>query len=148
MKKFVTVLVLGTLVLSASGASAATKVKVSPQFKVSKKNPIVSIKVSGLPKENGIYISQCMAPKSAGEAPTACNPSPASKLWISNVEEDQKMGAKAGTGKLTLKVDKYFKDGDCVHTTCVLYVTNDHNAAEDRSEDQAIKFKFGGILPF
>jgi len=148
MKK---ILIIATTLLFSLGATAsasATEVKISPQFKVSKKNPIIKIKASDLPEGNGIYISQCMAPKVAGSAPTACNPSKASKLWVSDRAEDQQMGAQASTSKLSIKVDKYFKDGDCVHTTCVIYVTNDHNAPDDRSSDKAIKFKFGGILPF
>jgi len=58
------------------------------------------------------------------------------------------MGAKSGKGKLTLKVDKYFDKGDCIHTKCILFVSNDHNASADRSEDQAITFKFSGINLF
>jgi hypothetical protein len=134
--------------MSSVGASAATKVTLTPQNKVSKKNPVITIKVSGLPATHGLYFSQCMAPKVKGQAPTACNPAQASKLWISAVEADQKMGALAPTSKITLKVDKYFKGGDCVHTKCVIYVTNDHNASNDRSEDQLIPFKFDGLLPF
>lgn len=148
MKKLVVVFGIAALLLSTSGAAAATKVKVTPQFKISKKNPIVTFKVSGLPKDNGIYISQCMAPSKDAGAAKACNPAAYSKLWISDVVADQAMGAKSSKSKLTLKVDKYFKDGDCIHTTCVFFVTNDHNAATDRSEDQAIKFKFGGINLF
>jgi len=148
MKKLVVFIAISGLFLTASGASAATKVKVTPQFKVSKKNPVVTFKVSGLPKENGIYISQCMAPSKDAGAAKACNPAGYSKLWVSDVPADQAMGAKSSKSKLTLKVDKYFKDGDCIHTTCVFLVTNDHSAATDRSEDQAIKFKFGGINLF
>ena len=148
MKKVIAVLSVALMAISATGASAVTKVTISPQNKVSKKNPVITIKMTGLPTTNGLYISQCMAPKVKGEAPTACNPSKASKLWVSALEADQQMGAKAPTGKLTIKVDKYFKDGDCVHTKCVIYVTNDHNASEDRSEDQLISFKFDGLLPF
>ena len=148
MKKLVVFIAISGLFLTASGASAATKVKVTPHFKVTKKNPVVTFKVSGLPKENGIYISQCMAPSKDAGAAKACNPAEYSKLWVSDVAADQAMGAKSSKSKLTLKVDKYFKDGDCIHTTCVFLVTNDHNAATDRSEDQAIKFKFGGINLF
>jgi hypothetical protein len=148
MKKLVVFIAISGLFLTASGASAATKVKVTPQFKVSKKNPVVTFKVSGLPKENGIYISQCMAPSKDAGAAKACNTAEYSKLWVSDLAADQAIGAKSSKSKLTLKVDKYFKDGDCIHTTCVFLVTNDHNAATDRSEDQAIKFKFGGINLF
>ena len=148
MKKILIVAITALFALSSNSSATAAEIKISPQFKVSKKNPIIKIKASDLPESNGIYISQCMAPKVSGSAPTACNPSKASKLWVSDRAEDQQMGAKASTSKLTIKVDKYFKDGDCVHTTCVIYVTNDHNAPEDRSSDKAIKFKFDGLLPF
>ena len=147
MKKLVVFIAISGLFLTASGASAATKVKVTPQFKVSKKNPVVTFKVSGLPKENGIYISQCMAPSKDAGAAKACNPAEYSKLWVSDVAADQAMGAKSSKSKLTLKVDKYFKDGDCIHTTCVFLVTNDHNAT-DKTFSQAIPFKFGGINLF
>ena len=103
MKKFVAVLTIGLMALSTSGASAATKVTLTPQNKVSKKNPVITVKLTGLPATHGLYLSQCMAPKVKGEAPTACNPAQASKLWVSAVEADQKMGALAPTGKITLK---------------------------------------------
>ena len=148
MRKFFIVAATAVFATSSITSASAVNVKISPQYKVSKKNPIIKIKASDLPEANGIYISQCMAPKVAKGAPTACNPSKASKLWVSDRAEDQQMGAKASTSKLTIKVDKYFKDGDCVHTTCVIYVTNDHNAPDDRSSDKAIKFKFDGFLPF
>jgi hypothetical protein len=83
----------------------------------------------------------------ATKVPSACNPSKTSKLWVSNLPADQKMGATPSKGKLTLKVDKYFKDGDCIHTKCIIYVTNDHNAM-DKTATQAIPFKFAGINLF
>ena len=136
------------LMVSSQSAQAATKVTVTNLKKISTKDGIVTIKVSNLPKTNGIYISQCMAIKKGETAPTACNPAEGSKLWISNVPADIEMGAKPGKGILRLKVDKYFENGDCIHTKCVLFVTNDHNASSDRSEDQAIQFKFSGINLF
>jgi hypothetical protein len=148
LKKLVAIMAVALLAISTTGASAATKVTITPQNKVSKKNPVITVKLLGMPTTHGLYLSQCMAPKVKGDAPTACNPAQASKLWVSAVEADQKMGALAPTGKVTIKVDKYFKGGDCVHTKCVIYVTNDHNASSDRSEDQFIPFKFDGLLPF
>lgn len=148
MKKFIIVLAIFAVFLGTSPANAKTKITASQQFKVSKKNPVLTIKATGLPKNHGIYISQCMAPsKKAGEA-KSCNPAEYSKLWISDVAKDQAMGAKPSTAKLQIKVDKYFDGGDCIHTTCVLLVTNDHSAADDRSEDQTLKFKFSGINLF
>ena len=147
---FKKILVISTvfLILGSQSAQAATKVTVVNSKKISAKNGLVTLTLSNLPKTNGIYISQCMAIKEGETTPPACNPAAKSKLWISNVPADIKMGAKPGNGKLTLKVDKYFEKGDCIHTKCILYVTNDHNASADRSEDQAIPFKFSGINLF
>jgi len=147
MKKVLAIAAIFLMVGSQS-AQAATKVTVTNLKKISTKDGLVTIKVSNLPKANGIYISQCMAIKKGETAPTACNPAEGSKLWISNVPADIEMGAKPGKGILKLKVDKYFENGDCIHTKCVLFVTNDHNASSDRSEDQAIQFKFSGINLF
>ena len=140
MKKIVFLAVIA-LSLGMSGAQAATKVTVTPQFKVSHTKSEVVLSFKGLPTAHGIYVTQCMAPKK-GKAPTSCDPSETSKVWISNLAADQKTGATSGAGKVTMKVDAYFKGGDCIHTTWVLYVTSDHNAPTDRSEDQAIPFSF------
>lgn len=147
MKKLVAIFSVLFLVLSVQPASAAAKVKVANSGKISTKTGLVSITVSGLPKEHGIYISQCMGIDKGKTEPAACNPAKASKLWVSNVPADLKMGATPGTGKLSIKVDKYFKDGDCIHTKCIIYVTNDHNAT-DKTFSQAIPFKFSGINLF
>jgi hypothetical protein len=147
MKKVVALISVVLLTLSAQPAQAAPKVTVLNPSKVSTKTGLVTITVSGLPTTNGIYISQCMGIDKGKTEPAACNPSKASKLWVSNVAADQKMGAKSGTGKLSIKVDKYFKDGDCIHTKCIIYVTNDHNST-DKTFTQAIPFKFGGINLF
>ncbi len=147
MKKIVGLISVVLLTLSVQPARAAPKVTVLNPSKVSTKTGLVTITVSGLPTTNGIYISQCMGIDKATNEPSACNPAKASKLWVSNLPADQQMGAKPGKGKLTLKVDKYFKDGDCIHTKCIIYVTNDHNST-DKTFTQAIPFKFGGINLF
>jgi hypothetical protein len=148
MKKMLTLVFSAALVLSAQPADAATKVRVLNASKVSTKNGLVTIGISGLPKTHGIYISQCMGIEDGKTEPSACNPAPASKVWVSNLPADIKMGAKPGAGKVTIKVDKYFKNGDCIHTKCIIFVTSDHNASDDKSENQAIPFKFGGINLF
>jgi len=135
------------LVLSIQPAQAATKVTALNPSKVSTKTGLVTLTVAALPTTNGIYISQCMGIDKATNEPSVCNPAKASKLWVSNLPADQKMGAISGNGKLTLKVDKYFKGGDCIHTKCIIYVTNDHNST-DKTAIQAIPFKFGGINLF
>ena len=148
MKKILPPVFASALAITATPAEAVTKVRVLNANKVSTKNGLVTIGLSGLPKNNGIYISQCMGIPEGKTEPTACNPAAYAKLWVSNVPADIKMGATPGTSKVTLKVDKYFKNGDCIHTKCIIFVTNDHNASADKSENQAIGFKFGGINLF
>jgi hypothetical protein len=147
MKKKIAFISALLLAISVQTAEAAVKVTVLNPSKVSTKTGLVTLTVSGLPAEHGIYISQCMGIDKGTKVPSACNPSKTSKLWVSNLPADQKMGATPSKGKLTLKVDKYFKDGDCIHTKCIIYVTNDHNAM-DKTATQAIPFKFAGINLF
>jgi hypothetical protein len=148
MKKLLVLAFTAAFVISAQPAEAVTKVRVLNANKVSTKTGLVTIGLSGLPAGNGIYISQCMAIEEGKTEPTACNPAPASKVWVSNLPADIKMGAKPGTGKVTIKVDKYFKGGDCIHTKCIIFVSNDHNASADKSENQAFEFKFAGFNLF
>ena len=147
MKKALVLLFTVALVITAQPAEAISKIRVLNADKVSTKNGLVTIGVSGLPANNGIYISQCMGIEKGKTAPSACNPSAESKLWVSALPADQKMGATAPGKNLSIKIDKYFKDGDCIHTKCLIYVTNDHNAT-DKTWNQAIPFKFGGINLF
>lgn len=141
MKRSIAIIATLFVATSILPASAATKITLSPQFKVSHKSPTLTLTFSGLPATHGIYVQQCMAPGKSG-IPTRCNPSESAKLWVSNVPADIQQGATDGSKKVVMKIDPYFKKGDCIHTTCVIFATNDHHASSDRSEDQAIKFRF------
>lgn len=147
MKK-IFIISIALIISGTQTAQAVTNVTIVNKNKISSKNGLVTLKVSNLPKTNGIYISQCMAIKQGEVTPSACNSAMSAKLWISDIPADIKMGAKSSKSKLTLKVDKYFDNGDCVHTKCILFVSNDHNASSDQSENQAIPFKFSGINLF
>ena len=141
MKKRVAIIATVLAIASMQSAVAATKITLTPQFGVSHKNPTLTFTFTGLPKTHGIYLEQCMKPGKSGIL-THCNPSETGKLWISSVAKDIQQGATSGKGAVTMKIDPYFKGGDCIHTTCVIFATSDHNAPSDRSEDQAIKFRF------
>ncbi|MCE2767315.1 MAG: hypothetical protein LW628_10455 [Fimbriimonadaceae bacterium] len=84
MKKLAAITTVLLLILGAQPANAAVKVKVANSSKISTKTGLVSISVTGLPKEHGIYISQCMGIEKETNEPSACNPAKASKLWVSN----------------------------------------------------------------
>lgn len=148
MKKTIAALSAALILSTAIPAHAAGYVTVTNLKKISTKDKTVLLSVKGLPKDRGIYISQCMAIEAGQSAPTACNTAEASKLWVSNNPADQKMGAKAPSAKLSIKIDKYFDKGDCIHTKCIIYVTNDHKSPADPANNQAISFKFSGINLF
>ena len=75
MKKLAAISTVLLLILSAQPANAAVKVKVANSSKISTKTGLVSITVTGLPKEHGIYISQFMGIEKGTTEPSACNPS-------------------------------------------------------------------------
>ena len=74
MKKLVASVIVAFLALNTVPAQADTKVKVLNSSKISTKTGLVSITVSGLPTEHGIYISQCMGIYKGKTEPSACNP--------------------------------------------------------------------------
>lgn len=132
-----------TLVLSAAPiANAKAMVTVSPTKNLPQKGAVVTFKFSKLPAKNGVYIEECMAPATKGAVPTVCDSDQSAQAWVSNVKADLAQGATKGSGKVKFKPVPYFTKGDCVHTTCVFFVTNDHNAAGDKSQNQTIPFTF------
>jgi len=141
-KKFIAVLAVALLVAAAPLASAKATVTVTPTKNLSQKGAVVSFKFTKLSAKNGIYIEECMASVKKGAAPTVCDPDQTAQAWVSNVKADLAQGATSGAGKIKFKPVPYFAKGDCVHTTCVFFITNDHNAAGDKSQDQTIPFTF------
>lgn len=123
-------------------AQAKATVSATPTKNLPQKGAAVTFTFAKMPAKNGLYIEECMAPAAKGAAPTVCNPDQSSQVWVSAAKADIAQGATPATGKITMKPAPYFAKGDCVHTTCVFYILNDHNAAMDRSQDQVIPFTF------
>ena len=141
-KKIVASLAVALVVVAAPMASAKAKVTATPTKNLSQKNAVVTFKFSNLPAKNGVYIQECMAPATKGATPTICDSDQTAQAWVSNVKADIAQGATSGKGAVKFKPVPYFTNGDCVHTTCVFFITNDHNAAGDKSQDQTIPFTF------
>ena len=141
-KKIIASLAVALVVVAAPMANAKAKVVASPTKNLSQKTAVVTFKFSGLPTKNGVYIEECMAPATKGAAPTVCDSDQSVQAWVSNVKADIAQGATSGAGKIKFKPVPYFTNGDCVHTTCVFFITNDHNAAGDKSQNQTIPFTF------
>ena len=141
-KKVITALAMGLVIFSAPFAQAKAVVTATPIKNLPQKGAVVSFKLSKLPAKNGVYIQECMAPTTKGAAPTVCDSDQTAQAWVSSVKADIAQGATSAAGKITMKPVPYFSKGDCVHTTCVFFITNDHNAAGDKSQDQTIPFTF------
>ena len=141
-KKFIAALVVALVVSAAPLANAKAVVTASPTKNLAQKGAVVSFKFAKLPAKNGVYIEECMAPATKGATPTVCDSDQSAQAWVSNVKADLAQGATSGKGKVKFKPVPYFTNADCVHTTCVFFITNDHNAAGDKSQNQTIPFTF------
>ncbi len=141
-KKIITAMALGLVLFSAPLAQAKATVSATPTQNLPQKGAVVNFKLSKLPAKNGVYIQECMAPATKGAAPTVCDSDQTAQAWVSSVKADIAQGATSAAGKIVMKPVPYFSKGDCVHTACVFFITNDHNAAGDKSQDQTIPFTF------
>ena len=141
-KKLVAALAVALVVVAAPLANAKATVSATPTKNLSQKSAVVSFKFSKMPAKNGLYIEECMAPSVKGATPSVCDSDQTVQAWVSNVKADLAQGATSAKGTVKFKPVPYFTNGDCVHTTCVFFITNDHNAAGDKSQDQVIPFTF------
>ncbi len=141
-KKLIAALAVGLVIASAPLATAKAVVTATPTKNLPQKGAVVIFKFAKLPAKNGVYVEECMAPATKGAAPTVCDSDQSAQAWVSNVKADLAQGATSGKGKVKFKPVPYFSNGDCVHTTCVFFITNDHNAAGDKSQNQTIPFTF------
>jgi len=141
-KKLIAAAAVALVVVAAPLANAKAIVTVTPSKNLPQKGAVVTFKFAKMPAKNGLYIEECMAPATKGATPTVCDSDQSAQAWVSNVKADIAQGATSGKGKVKFKPVPYFTNGDCVHTTCVFFITNDHNAAGDKSQDQTIPFTF------
>ena len=141
-KKLIAAVAVALVVVAAPLANAKAIVTVTPSKNLPQKGAVVTFKFAKMPAKNGLYIEECMAPATKGTTPTVCDSNQKVQAWVSTVKADLAQGATSAKGKVTFKPVPYFTNGDCVHTTCVFFITNDHNAAGDKSQDQTIPFTF------
>lgn len=141
-KKLIAVIAVALVVMAAPLANAKATVTATPTKNLPLKGAVVTFKFAKLPAKNGLYIEECMAPSTKGATPTVCDSDQTAQAWVSSVRTDLAQGATSAKGKIAFKPVPYFTNGDCVHTTCVFFITNDHSAAGNKSQDQTIPFTF------
>ena len=141
-KKLVAAIAVALVVVAVPIANAKALVTATPTKNLPQKGAVITLKFTKMPAKNGLYVEECMAPATKGATPTVCDSSQSVQAWVSRVKADLAQGATSAAGKVKFKPVPYFTNGDCVHTTCVLFITNDHNAAGNKSQDQTIPFTF------
>ena len=140
MKKIVLVIALVASVLAPSSAQAAeTKFVGGPLTNLDSQGATINIQLSAVPAKAGLYIQQCVQ-AAAGVRPEICNK--AVELWISTMR-----GASfAPTAAIVFKPTGSFVSGsttvDCTVSKCGAFLSFDHTAREDLSEDQFIPLTF------
>ncbi len=141
-KKLIAGLAVALVVVAAPIANAKATVTASPLKNISQMNATVTFKFAKMPTMNGLYIQECMAPATKGAMPTVCDSDQAAQAWVSANKADIAQGASSAAKPVVEHAVPYWAKGDCVHAACVFYITNDHNASADRSQDQVIPFTF------
>ena len=135
---------IGALLLAPTNAFAKAQLQGGPLTNLNPAGDKIHMGFANFPTTGGVYVLECLNSVVAGQTSTLCNA--ASQIWVSNstgatfkpVGQDivlPVVGAIAGT---TCGVDK-----------CSIFVTRDHEAPTDRSEDQliAISFTAGSVAP-
>ncbi len=135
-------LVLTANLIATSNSHASLKVTASPTKNLPQKGAVVKFKFSTMPKTHGVYVVECMAPKTANAIPTVCDTNQAASAWASNLKSDISQGASNAAMEVLVKPEPYWSKGDCVHAKCVFLVLSDHNATTDNSVDTVISFTF------
>jgi len=108
----------------------------------------VSVSVSGLAADKGIYIRQCEIPAN-GTRPTRCDST--SQLWASNVATDiTELEAADASKEIKLNVSgRFIAAGlytDCQLVTCGVYVQHDFADLSDRSLDAITTISFAPTI--
>lgn len=103
----------------------------------------LSVSVSGLASDKGIYVRQCELPTD-GTRPTKCDN--AAAVWASNDASAHNLGAVDAGKDVVLRVKGHFVDKgqviDCQLTSCGVYLERDWNGLSDRTLDTFATISF------
>ena len=152
MRKVLTCLVLGLLVLMSSPALASGTSVVGPTgqiFWAEQTKSIVSgtkvlVTGKGYNTKVGIYVTYCVIPPK-GQKPTECGPFDVTgqnnaSVWVSSNPPVfaallVKPYGKGGTFKLKIPVTRMIGDADCKKVRCALVTRADHTNGSYRKAD-------------
>jgi hypothetical protein len=103
----------------------------------------IAVTVSGLPKNNGIYVRLCAAPAVVSERPTDCF---GQGVWASTDSAQLGFGAVDANAVINLAVQAAFTQNsnqiDCAVVSCGVFVRRDHLDSTDTSLDSFTPITF------
>jgi len=150
MKKVLAIAATIALGFSSLPAQANT-------FSVSVTNPngltipesTVSVAVSGIPQDQGVYLMLCEG-ESASPRPTNC--SSTHQAWLTTAASSIRMGATMVQPVNEFKIASTFKtragtEVDCTATKCGVFVRRDHFGVADTTLDKFFAISFGTPKP-
>ena len=128
---------------------AAFAVQAAPTTGLDPAGDEVSVTVTGLPDDVGVYVRLCALPASGRPGADACD---GQGIWV---RETYPYGpfptdgsvVKPSAGAVTLPVAASFGSVDCTTLACGVHVRRDHLGASDTSYDRAIPLTFVSATP-
>jgi len=108
----------------------------------------ISVSISGLASDEGVYVRQCQLPTD-GSRPTNCDN--AGAVWATNVAGGLTQGGVDASKPVPLRIKGVFagQSGlvDCQNVLCAVYVERDWNGLTDRSLDTLMPVVFSQPIP-
>jgi len=135
---------IGALLLAPTSAFAKATLQGGPLNGLNPAGDKIHMGFANFPTTGGVYVLECLNSVVAGQTGTLCDT--ANQIWVSNSP-----GAtfKPVGADIVLPVVGAIKGTTCGADKCSIFVTRDHEAPTDRSEDQliAIAFTAGAVTP-
>jgi len=147
MKLSLLTAVLATLVSPINASYASDfQATLSQSNNLSRAGETLTVSISGLPDNQGLYILQCVVAASADVRPTVCV-GQQSTIWTSKNAAMVGYGATPFTGTLNIPVTRTFTAANnsvvnCDEVSCGVFIRKDHTAPTDKTADTFLPITF------
>lgn len=135
---------VGALLLAPTNAFAKAQLQGGPLTNLNPSGDKIHMGFANFPATGGVYVLECLNTVVAGQTATQCDTT--NQIWVSN-----STGAtfKPAGQDIVLTVVGSVAGTTCGTDKCSIFVTRDHEAPTDRTEDQliAISFTAGAVAP-
>ena len=139
--------VLATLVSPINASYASDfQATLSQSNSLSRAGETLTVSISGLPDNQGLYIMQCVVASAAEARPTVCV-GQQSTIWTSKNAAMVGYGATPFTGTVSIPVTRTFTAANnsvvnCDEVSCGVFIRKDHTAPTDKTADTFLPITF------